>query len=820
MEYENYMFLNKNNVQYQRPNSTMIKSLKYSNQRGISASAKNIFMNLYNTKQKFQFTNNINQKNNSNSFFSNNEYFCDKEKLFDKCMKLQNEINNLNQKYKFQKVENKKQSKLIKKQNVLLNKFKIPINLFNDKLFESENQDFNNELFGYSHQNKFHNFEKINLKKRSNSNISEEKENSNRKSLMKTQSEFYLTQNIINEDKMNQQNQINFLGETLISNLKIRCKELSKEKKEKDDLIKDMKKNMKLSNLNELQKENSIYEKEMNKIKDKLFEAYDKIKFYEKKENHMKLLLEQLKKKDKKINILEQENIKIMNIYQNQIFELRKENELKNRKILNQNNLIKKLSMSNISNSKRESLEKDENEIKEITNMNEKINEILLNEELIELRENKNNNINLNLKYKGIEELYHLYIEMKKKGIDTPQNFFSYSLNTLSENYSNDENIIIYADGLIRLLNIKTKEERSIILDYANLFFKNLKNINSLKEKQTIIMNQLFNEQKYLENEKTIGKIISKLDQDKGKDIFDKYDLNRNGIITFENMRKAIFELNLSEIEEEILLLTKDNEIFNCMKYFEILYRINNDNLKDDKEEENVKDKYKFETDENEDINGTNEKNQNKNHFDNILQKEENNLEKKKEEKNLEEKKEEKNLEEKKEENNSEEEKKENNLADEKEKNLEEEKEENNLEEKKEEKNLGEEKEKSLEEEYNLVEEDEMEKVSIKKNLDEENNLIEKLKELSEKIKKENKSPSEFFLTLQKKEIHLDENTKIIGFKLEDLNEFFNKEEIKLNNQEKEQLKDMFKNEKINEENMLDFSLLEKYILEKTNNSS
>ena len=802
MDYENYMFLNKNSVQYQRPNSTMIKSLKYSNQRGISASSKNLFINLYNTKQKFNFTNNINQKNNSNSFFTNNEYFWDKEKLFDKCMKLQNEINNLNEKYKFQKVENKKQSKLIKKQNVLLNKFKNPINLFNNKLFEGENQDFNNEIFEFSHHNKFHNFEEINLKKRSNSNISEEKENSNRKSLMKTQSEFYLTQNIINEDKMNQQKQINFLGETLISNLKIRCKELSKEKKEKDDLIKDMKKNMKLSNLNELQKENSIYEKEMNKIKNKLFEAYDKIKFYEKKENHMKLLLEQLKKKDKKINILEQENIKIMNNYQNQIFELRKENELKNRKLLNQNNLIKKLCMSNISNSKRESLEKDENEIKEITNMNEKINEILLNEELIELRENKNNNINFNLKYKGIEEFYHLYIEMKKKGIYTPQNFFSYSLNTLSEHYSIDENIIIYADGLIRLLNIKTKEERSIILDYANLFFKNLKNINSLIEKQTFIMNQLFDEQKYLENEKAIGKIISKLDQDKVKDIFDKYDLKRNGIITFENMRKAIFELNLSDIEEELLLLTKDDEIFNCMKYFEILYRINNDNLKDN-EEENVKDKYKFETDENEEINGTNEKNQNKNHFENIFQKEEKNLTEEKEEKNLEEEIEENNLEKKKEENNLERKKEENNLTEEKKENLEEEK------------NLAEEKEKSLEEEYNLVEEDEMEKVSIPKNTHEENNLNEKLKELSEKIKKENKSPSEFFLTLQKKEIHIDENTKIIGFKLDDLNEFFNKEEIKLNNQEKEQLKDKFKNEKINEENMLDFSLLEKYILEK-----
>ncbi len=33
--------------------------------------------------------------------------------------------------------------------------------------------------------------------------------------------------------------------------------------------------------------------------------------------------------------------------------------------------------------------------------------------------------------------------------------------------------------------------------------------------------------------------------------------------------------------------------VWNILK---ILYRINNDNLEDDKEEENVKDKYKFET--------------------------------------------------------------------------------------------------------------------------------------------------------------------------------------------------------------------------------
>ena len=43
MEYENYIFLNKNKIQYQRPNFTINKLLKYNNQRGLSASSKNIF---------------------------------------------------------------------------------------------------------------------------------------------------------------------------------------------------------------------------------------------------------------------------------------------------------------------------------------------------------------------------------------------------------------------------------------------------------------------------------------------------------------------------------------------------------------------------------------------------------------------------------------------------------------------------------------------------------------------------------------------------------------------------------------------------------
>ena len=790
MENVNNYFSNKNTIQFQRPRTTYNKSLQLSKKRGLSAPSKNFFPNVYNKKQKFQFSNTLNQKFNQNNFFSNNEYFWDKEKLFDKCMKLQNELNNLNQQYKYQKVENIIQTKFIKNQNNLLNKFKIPINF---KLLENQNKGLTNDILENNNNennenNKFNFFGDLKIKKRSSSinNSREEKENSNRKILKKSQSEFY---NPKNKNKFNQNNQINFLGETLISNLKIRCKELSKENKEKDDLIKDMKKNMKLSILNELMKENSIYEKQMNKMKNKLFEAYDKLSFYEKRENQMKLLFEQLKKKDKKIHILEQENFKKINEYQNQINELQKENEIKNRKIINQENLIKKLNMSNTNpNSKREFSEKDEKEIINNNKINQENNnnEILLNQELKELRESKNNDINLNEKYK---ELYHLYIEMKKKGINSPENFFSYSLNTLSNNYSNDENIIIYTDGLIKLLNIKTKEERLIILNYANEFFKNLKNINLLIEKQTFIMNKFFNDKKTLKKENEVENIISKLDQDKVKDIFDKYDLKRNGIISFENMRKAISELNLSEIEEELLLLTKDNDMFDSMKYFEILYKINDDNSKD---ESLVNKTFKLSFKKNDDIESEKEENYYlKDNFMNDINEEK----KDKEEEYIfdNEKKEEKK-----------EEIKEENII------------KNEIEDKEGSNNLIEEKKENdnLEEEFKFQEEEEIEKNLEIKNYNEENNVVEKLKNLSEKIKKENKSISDYFSILKKNEIKIDENNVILGVNLDDLNEFLNKKEIQLNNKEKEDLKNKFHNEKVKEENIIDLSLLEKYILQ------
>ena len=770
----------KNN--FLRPKTTNYKNFQSSKQRGFSNSSKNFFPSIYRQKQVIQFNNNKNNNNFNNFGLSNTYYFWDKEKLFDKCMKLQNELNFLHQQYKFQKVENKQQNQLIKRQNVILNKYNnISNHFYSPSVLENEKPNNNNNNYYIDNNNELNekkNKENIeienmideNLKniKRSSSNVNfnlekEKDELNNKKTMKKSQSEFYNTKIKINQMKKNQILKVKIAGETLISNLKIRCKQLTKENKEKDEIIKDMKKNMKLSNINELQKENSIFENEIHNMKNKLFEAFDKIYYYEKKESQMKLLFEQLKKKDKKINILEQENNKLVNQYTNIINELERDNELKYKKILNQENLIKKLYMNEKNkeknynlNSKRELSDKEEKEIKEIINNNninqDKKKEIQLNKELKIIREGKNNdnnnNKNIIQRFKGIEEFYHLYIEMKKKGINSPESFFSYSINTLSENLSIDENIIIYADGIIKLLGIKTKEERSIVLDYANKFFKNLKNINLLKEKQTYIMNEIFKEEKQLKGENEIDIILSKLDQDKVKDIFDKYDLKRNGIVSFENMRNAINELNLNEIEEEILLLTKDNDIFNCMKYFEILHRINNDNSKEESLYNNIKVSSRKNDDYKKIIYNKNDLNIN----NDIVNK--------------------------------------NNIND------------NKKEEKKE-----------SEEEYKFEDNEE-----VIEN-DEKNNLDDKLIKLGEKIKINNVTPLDFFSSVNKVNININDNNKIIGILINDLIDFLNKNEIILNSEEKEDLKIKFKNENCKEDNIIDFSLLEKKLLTIINNN-
>ena len=62
---------------------------------------------------------------------------------------------------------------------------------------------------------------------------------------------------------------------------------------------------------------------------------------------------------------------------------------------------------------------------------------------------------------------------------------------------------------------------------------------------------------------------------------------------------------------------------------------------------------------------------------------------------------------------------------------------------------------------------------------------------------KKRKNSTLLFFKFKKNEIKINENNIIIGVKLEDLYEFLNKEEIKLNNKEIEELKNNFKMKKL-----------------------
>ena len=68
--------------------------------------------NLYLNKKNFSFKKNLNKKGNN---------YYDKEKLYQKMMKLQISLNDMNLKYHKQKMENDKQAKEIERQNKFLN---------------------------------------------------------------------------------------------------------------------------------------------------------------------------------------------------------------------------------------------------------------------------------------------------------------------------------------------------------------------------------------------------------------------------------------------------------------------------------------------------------------------------------------------------------------------------------------------------------------------------------------------------------------------------------------------------------------------------
>jgi hypothetical protein len=206
---------------------------------------------------------NINKNNNNNN--NNKAPSWENEKLFEKTIKLQNELNNLNQKYYLIKIENEHQKDEILRHKKVLDEYNI------DKEEEKKNI-----------------FRQITF----NRTLKTKKS--------KTKNE--------NNDDPNKTKKYKMKNETLINNLKNHCNLLSKNNKELDEKILNLKRNKKNSQVNEFLIEKQIYEEEISRMKKNLEIANNKIENYKNglEKDYNNLLIDK-KKKDRKIIVLKNE---------------------------------------------------------------------------------------------------------------------------------------------------------------------------------------------------------------------------------------------------------------------------------------------------------------------------------------------------------------------------------------------------------------------------------------------------------------------------------------------------------------------------------
>ena len=226
--------------------------------------------------------------------------YWEKEKLFDTCIKLQQSVNLLDKTVKIQRIENKKQKEEIQKQNKILNEYNEKFNQEENKNDEPRKTNKNITLIQKESSGPF-NYDKTKRTTRTNVNA--------------------------NPPSQNAQD-INVLTkQTLVSNLKIKYRELNNEYKAKEEEIKNIKNEIKTTKVTELESEISSYEKEMIKLRNKLGEALEKITMFEMKEKKYKTMHDLMDFKKKRIRLLEQERDKITEIYEEKIAQM--ENELK-----------------------------------------------------------------------------------------------------------------------------------------------------------------------------------------------------------------------------------------------------------------------------------------------------------------------------------------------------------------------------------------------------------------------------------------------------------------------------------------------------------
>ena len=499
--------------------------------------------------------------------------YWEREKLFDRCIKLQNSVNILDKKIRIAKIEQTKQQQEILKQNKILNEY-------NEKINNEENNKNNDDPFDVSSKEK---------------------------------------------KKNKKQPQYDITEQTLLSNIRIKYKELNHNYQEKESELKELKKTIKATKINEVQGEIDIYESEMVKMKTKLESAYEKIAIHEKKEKEYKLLNDKLKIKDKRIAFLQKENERIITSSDTKIESLEKELEKKNNKIAKLEREIRK--MKEMNNEEQNNQNKDENKNetdkekkekedekekqenkqenkKEEEEKKEDINNKEGGEEIEkkgdtenkdERDEQKDNNetseenkfdekskdkkaeekepenevLKKNKKLdENNKELYHLFIEVKKQGFNSPQDYAKKILKTITDTSTTESNKIEYAHYICETLKIETDEDKETIFTYINKFFDAVPIVNELKQKQIDYLTNTFN--RTLFKDKELEDKINKVGKDKLREVFNNKDPKKKGFLSFKDMKETIKESGLGEIETELLILTKQENKFNTMNYQKI----------------------------------------------------------------------------------------------------------------------------------------------------------------------------------------------------------------------------------------------------------
>ena len=537
--------------------------------------------NLYLNKQNYSFK--------KKATINQNDYF-DKEQLLKNMIKLQTSLNVLNQKYHKQKMENDKQAKEIEKQNKLLNY----INNQNFKNYDKKSGiEFNEGIDESKADGNINKKEREKLIKnltRSNDSeyesrkfveLNEEKYNLNSaininkkisyNSLRELYNDLYIEckdkdKLLIEREKdkaiLNEKNKkLRIANETLISNLKRQMKKIEEENDKKEQIIKDLKKNIKCSRYTELLKENEILNKELDKLKNKLYDALKLINDYKKQEEEIKKLYDVIKKKDFKIKALELELMTLSNNSDETTKKLQDE-------IIVKDKLLKKQERD----MKRSAFEKyalmQGQKIDDINNKFTAEEKKIISKSLV---------MNFNEISNKYPELYQFYIEMKHKDITSSKSFSNEVLKNISDVINVNEAKTIYIDLVINYFNIDKTDEKSrdIIFNLSDKEFVSNRSIHEIKTRQLKIFDSLFSKSTQIQSINKLKKYISVNNlEELVKRTLMELDRDKLGYITFEEMKNVINEIGLNDYLEEILLLTK-SEIFNRVDYHNLIYLFN-----------------------------------------------------------------------------------------------------------------------------------------------------------------------------------------------------------------------------------------------------